>query len=81
MTRWLTVNRDRIPLLIFTIGSTGLAVIVVMNIILYCRILSVDFEMFRRKAVKEGKGEKQLRRSTAYVDSLIQEDSGKLSVD
>ena len=28
MTRWLTVNRDRIPLIIFTIGSVGLAVIV-----------------------------------------------------
>ena len=28
MTRWLTVNRDRIPLPVFTIGSVGLAVIV-----------------------------------------------------
>ena len=28
MTRWLTVNRDQIPLAFFTVGSVGLAVIV-----------------------------------------------------
>ena len=28
MTRWLTVNRDQIPLAFFTVGSIGLAVIV-----------------------------------------------------
>merc|ERR1712192_235777 len=55
---WLTVNRDRIPLPIFTIGSVGLAVIVVMNIILFCRILSVDFsEIFKRGEGKEKKEE------------------------
>jgi len=43
MTRWLTVNRDQIPLAFFTVGSIGLAVIVLMNIILFCRVLSVDF--------------------------------------
>merc|ERR1711997_1224581 len=48
MTRWLTVHREEIPLTFFTAGSVGLAVIVVMNIILFCRILSVDFPgMFR----------------------------------
>jgi len=48
MTRWLTVHREEIPLLFFTAGSIGLAVIVAMNIILFCRILSVDFPgMFR----------------------------------
>jgi len=43
MTRWLTVHREEIPLTFFTAGSLGLAVIVVMNIILFCRIISVDF--------------------------------------
>merc|ERR1711860_132190 len=43
MTRWLTVNRDQIPLAFFTIGSIGLAIIMVMNIILFCRIIMVDF--------------------------------------
>ena len=87
MTRWLTVNRDRIPLSIFTVGSVGLAVIVVMNIILFCRILSVDFsEMFRRQEGKEGMGSKDgsnktVKRSTAYVDALFQEEPTKLSVD
>jgi hypothetical protein len=86
MTRWLTVNRDRIPLSIFTVGSVGLAVIVVMNIILFCRILSVDFsEMFRRQEGKEGMvvngSSKSVMRSTAYVDALFQEEPTKLSVD
>lgn len=48
MTRWLTEHRDEIPLFFFTAGSLGLAVIVVMNTILFYRILSVDFSgMFR----------------------------------
>jgi len=91
MTRWLTVNRDRIPLSIFTIGSVGLAVIVVMNIILFCRILSVDFsEIFKRGEGKEKKEEGMMvngsskttvLRSTAYVDALFQEEPTKLSVD
>jgi len=91
MTRWLTVNRDRIPLSIFTIGSVGLAVIVVMNIILFCRILSVDFsEIFKRGEGKEkkeegmmvnGSGKTTVMRSTAYVDALFQEEPTKLSVD
>merc|ERR1712037_991548 len=85
MTRWLTVNRDRIPLPIFTIGSVGLAVIVVMNIILFCRILSVDFsEIFRRQEGKEegmvvNGSSKTVLRSTAYVDALFQEEPTKLS--
>ena len=32
MTRWLTVHREEIPLLFFTAGSVGLAVIVSLNI-------------------------------------------------
>ena len=31
MTRWLTVNRDQIPLAFFTVGSVGLAVIVSLH--------------------------------------------------
>jgi len=48
MIRWLTAHREEIPLLFFTAGSVGLAVIVLMNTILFWRILSVDFSgMFR----------------------------------
>eukprot|EP00088_Acartia_fossae_P001859 TRINITY_DN10724_c0_g2_i3.p1 TRINITY_DN10724_c0_g2~~TRINITY_DN10724_c0_g2_i3.p1 ORF type:complete len:289 (+),score=56.02 TRINITY_DN10724_c0_g2_i3:83-949(+) len=55
MTRWLTVNRDLIPLAFFTTGSIGLAVIVVMNIILFCRIMLVDFSDVIRTASWSGK--------------------------
>ena len=90
MTRWLTVNRDRIPLSIFTIGSIGLAVIVTMNIILFCRILSVDFsDIFKKGEGKDKKEEvrmtngssKPVIRSTAYVDALFQEETTKFSLD
>lgn len=50
MTRWLTEHRDEIPLFFFTAGSVGLAVIVVMNTILFYRILSVDFSGIFRSA-------------------------------
>ena len=43
MTRWLTLHRDEVPLLFFTIGSTGLATIVGMNIILFYRIITSDY--------------------------------------
>lgn len=50
MTSWLTEHRDEIPLFFFTAGSVGLAVIVVMNTILFYRILSVDFSGIFRSA-------------------------------
>ena len=71
MTRWLTVNRDRIPLSIFTIGSIGLAVIVTMNIILFCRILSVDFSDIFKKG--EGKDKKEGKDSE---DDVSDEEEG-----
>lgn len=43
MTRWLTIHRDDVPVVFFTIGSLGLATIVVMNIILFYRVLMGDF--------------------------------------
>ena len=43
MTRWLTVHRDEVPLLFFTVGSLGLATIVGMNIVLFYRILVSDY--------------------------------------
>jgi len=43
MTRWLTLHRDEVPLLFFTVGSTGLATIVGMNIILFYRIITSDY--------------------------------------
>lgn len=43
MTRWLTINRDHIPLPFFCLGTLGLVVIVLMNIVLFCRVLVADF--------------------------------------
>jgi len=84
MTRWLTVHREEIPLTFFTAGSVGLAVIVVMNIILFCRVLSVDFSPGLITACKtdsrEGSHPQPGSRSgtnqhlTRYVRSLFQED-------
>jgi len=43
MTRWLVVHRDKVPFFAYTMGSIALAVIVLMNIVLFFRILHVDF--------------------------------------
>lgn len=51
MTRWLVLNRDNIPLLIYGIGSAGMAVMTVMNIVLFYRLLRSDF----LKPSREGK--------------------------
>lgn len=55
MTRWLTAHRDEIQTLFFTAGSIGLAIMVVMNTILFYRILSVDFSGIFRSASFTGK--------------------------
>ncbi|XP_018429312.1 PREDICTED: TLC domain-containing protein 2 [Nanorana parkeri] len=43
MTRWLVLNRGNIPLLIYTIGSVGMAIMTLMNIVLFYRLLRSDF--------------------------------------
>ncbi|KAK7882099.1 hypothetical protein WMY93_028273 [Mugilogobius chulae] len=43
MTRWLVLNRDKIPLLAYTLGSVGMAIMTVMNIVLFYRLLRTDF--------------------------------------
>jgi len=43
MTRWLVVHGDQVPFFAYTLGSIALAVIVFMNIVLFFRILQVDF--------------------------------------
>ena len=43
MTRWLTLHRDDIPLVIFTVASVGLATIVAINILNFYRVLMSDF--------------------------------------
>lgn len=60
MTRWLTVHRDEVPLLFFTVGSLGLATIVGMNIVLFYRILVSDYL---------GKGSKDPASSDEHSDT------------
>ncbi|XP_048252462.1 TLC domain-containing protein 2-like [Haliotis rufescens] len=43
MTRWIVINKDHVPLLFYTMGSVGLAVLTLMNIILFYRVLMSDF--------------------------------------
>ena len=54
MTRWLTIHRDDVPVLFFTVGSLGLATIVGMNIVLFYRILVGDY----MGSKKNSKGDK-----------------------
>ena len=43
MTRWLTIHRDDVTIILFTVGSLGLATIMGMNIVLFYRILVGDY--------------------------------------
>lgn len=55
MTRWLVLNRDNIPLLTYTVGSIGLAIMTLMNIVLFYRLLRSDF----LKASRDGCRDKE----------------------
>lgn len=57
MTRWLVLNRDKVPLLAYTLGSVGMAIMTVMNIILFCRLLRSDF---LKSSTREAKKEKEM---------------------
>ncbi|XP_077467195.1 TLC domain-containing protein 2 [Stigmatopora argus] len=56
MTRWLVLNRDNVPLQAYTLGSVGLAIMTVMNIILFYRLLRSDF---LKSSTREAKKEKE----------------------
>ncbi|CAG6003867.1 TLC domain-containing protein 2 [Menidia menidia] len=55
MTRWLVLNRDKVPLLAYTLGSVGMAIMTAMNIVLFCRLLRSDF---LKSSTREAKKEK-----------------------
>ncbi|XP_013860645.1 TLC domain-containing protein 2 [Austrofundulus limnaeus] len=56
MTRWLVINRDNVPLVAYTLGSVGMAIMTAMNIILFCRLLRSDF---LKSSMRDGKKEKE----------------------
>ncbi|KAJ8367899.1 hypothetical protein SKAU_G00079270 [Synaphobranchus kaupii] len=53
MTRWLVLNREHVPLLSYTVGSVGLAIVTGMNIVLFYRLLRSDFLQNGREPRKE----------------------------
>ncbi|XP_075052810.1 TLC domain-containing protein 2 [Mixophyes fleayi] len=53
MTRWLVLNREKIPLLTYTIGSVGMAIMTAMNIVLFYRLLRSDFLKSARDTARE----------------------------
>ncbi|KAF4086077.1 hypothetical protein AMELA_G00102170 [Ameiurus melas] len=56
MTRWLVLNRDHIPLFSYTVGSVGMAIMTLMNIVLFYRLLRTDFlKSSREKEVRKDK--------------------------
>lgn len=57
MTRWLVLNRDKVPLVAYTLGSVGLAIMTAMNIVLFYRLLRSDF---LKSGVRENKKEKEM---------------------
>lgn len=58
MTRWLVLNRDNVPLVAYTLGSVGMAIMTVMNIVLFYRLLRSDF--LKKSKTKETKKEKEM---------------------
>ena len=70
MTRWLTIHRDDVPVLFFTVGSLGLATIVGMNIVLFYRILVGDY----MSSKKNHKGDKSSN------DTKVSEDDSNSGV-
>ncbi|XP_076036418.1 TLC domain-containing protein 2-like [Oratosquilla oratoria] len=52
MTRWLVLYRDEIPLPAYTLGSVGLAIMVVMNIVLFARVCIADFMSKKMECTK-----------------------------
>lgn len=56
MTRWLVLNRDKVPLLAYTLGSVGMAIMTAMNIVLFYRLLRSDF---LKSSTREAKKEKE----------------------
>lgn len=56
MTRWLVLNRDKVPLMAYTLGSVGLAIMTVMNIVLFYRLLRSDF---LKSSTRDAKKEKE----------------------
>lgn len=54
MTRWIVMHKDHLSLPVYTLGSIGLAIIMLMNIVLFFRICNVDFTNKKHKELNKG---------------------------
>jgi hypothetical protein len=52
MIRWIVINRKLIETIWFTIGSCGLAAMIVINILLLQRLIQADFQNKNRKKIE-----------------------------
>ena len=75
MTRWLTLHRDDVPILFFTVGSLGLATIVGMNIVLFYRILVGDY--YVKGSTKNTPSEEHGSSDSAIIDNTHHPDINK----
>lgn len=65
MTRWLTINKEVIPFSLVALATVALTVIIVMNLVLLFRIVSVDLPSFVWKPKKQtSKQSKELSRDS-----------------
>ncbi|XP_041949621.1 TLC domain-containing protein 2-like isoform X2 [Alosa sapidissima] len=55
MTRWLALNRTRVLLPLYAVGSVGLLAIMVMNAVLFYRLLRSDFLQAGREGTRKEK--------------------------
>ncbi|KAK4297748.1 hypothetical protein Pmani_029866 [Petrolisthes manimaculis] len=68
MTRWIVLHKDDISLPVYTLGSVGLAIIMLMNIILFFRICNVDFT---KKKCKESSASSIHKKLSQEADDLL----------
>ena len=69
MARWLTVNKDALPLLLLSMAGTGVAVILSMNAVLFYRILNRDFFWKPVPSINDMKNANGAQKITAGADA------------
>ena len=55
MTRWIVLNRHRVNIGWFSLGSVGLAAMMIINILLLQRLLQADFTNKNDRKLKGSK--------------------------
>ncbi|XP_071531318.1 TLC domain-containing protein 2-like isoform X2 [Panulirus ornatus] len=69
MTRWIVIHKDDLSLPVYTLGSVGLAIIMLMNIVLFFRICLMDFTKKKHKESNKGPTHKNKIQDTEDVST------------